>query len=94
LFNELKTHLQRVAGVVNHKQISADYGLTKWLRAVPTNIRPPSCLVNMAMKLTDTLKAEKNFSTVSDHIQMSLHLPPKLSLVTTNKMIERKTKSA
>ena len=60
---------------------------------MPTNIRPPSCLVNMAMKLTDTLKAEENFSTVSDHIQMSLHLPPKLSLVTTNKTIERKTKS-
>ena len=61
---------------------------------MPANIRPPSCLVDMAMKLGDTLKAEQNFSTVSDYIQMSLHLPPKLSLVTTNKMIERKTKSA
>jgi len=45
------------------------------------------------MSITDTLKAEENFSTVSDYIQMSLHLPPKLSLVTTNKMIERKAKS-
>lgn len=60
---------------------------------MPTNIRPLSCLVNMTMSITDTLKAEENFSTVSDYIQMSLHLPPKLSLVTTNKMIERKAKS-
>ena len=60
---------------------------------MPTNIWPLSCLVNMAMKLADTLNAEENFSTVSDYIQMSLHLPPKLSLATKNKMIERKTKS-
>ena len=44
-------------------------------------------------EVRDTLKAKENFSIVSDYTQMSLHLPPKLSLVTTNKMIERKTKS-